>query len=273
MAKASETIRFNGWRWYLFSKLDQSLLESATNYIGDADGFELVKTTRQKKILRLNKEQSKLIKHFSPVKWGNKLKLYFNLKKRSLSSELSCYVGCEALSPFVPKFYAYGERLALGLVREQMCIIEFLPNHVTLEYLLTSDQVRKNCVYGMLERIAHIIFALYEDKVIHPDLNSSNILLPVGDDGAIYVIDFESCSYLDEKLINIIFFHFAILYQEVFHLFISQSDFDKFVFSTVDSYFGKKVDADDDLYDFFCSYDARVGQKMKELMRYIRRLG
>lgn len=273
MAKAKETICFNGWRWYLFSKLDQSLLESATNYIGDADGFEFVKTTRQKKILRLNKERSKLIKHFSPIKWGNKLKLYFNLKKRSLSSELCCYVGCAALSSFVPKFYAYGEKLAFGLVREQMCIIEFLPNHVTLEYLLTSEKIGKNWVNRALEKIAPIIFALYEDKVIDPDLNSSNILLPVGGDGAIYVIDFESCSYLDEKLIDIIYFHFAIMYHDVFQHFISRSDYDKFVFSTVDSYFGKKMDADDNLYDYFCGYDARVGQKMKELMRYIRRLG
>jgi len=272
LAMASETIQSNEWRWYLFSDLDQSLLESSTNYIGDADGFELVKTTRQKKILRLNKERTKLIKHFSPVKWGNKLKLYFNLKKRSLSSELRCYVGCEALSSFVPKFYAYGERLAFGLVKEQMCIIEFLPNHVTLEYLLASDQVGKNWLYGVLEKIAHIIFALYEDQVIDPDLNSSNILLPVGGDGAIYVIDFESCSYLDEKLINIIYFHFAIMYQSVFQHFISRSDYDKFVFSTVDSYFSKKIDADYDLYGYFCGYDARVGQKMKELMRYIQRL-
>ena len=149
---------------------------------------------------------------------------------------------------------------------------EFLPNHVTLEYLLTSEQIGKNWVNRVLAKIAPIIFALYEDKVIHPDLNSSNILLPVGDDGAIYVIDFESCSYLDEKLINIIYFHFAIMYQDVFQHFISRSDYDKLVFSAVDSYFGKKVVADNALYDYFCSYGARVGHKMKDLNRYIRRL-
>lgn len=142
----------------------------------------------------LKGEKPWVLKYNRLPHWKKQLQNYLGIKKavglHDLTNEFINLSVISAKSDCVPRIAAYGYKARFPFLHEEYLLIDFLPEHQSVDARLIESPEQAET---LLPQVFRLFSQMLDDGFVHMDPHPKNIL--IAPDGQLKLIDFECCGH------------------------------------------------------------------------------